>query len=190
MRTAVIGGSFNPPHIGHLLLADEVRHSGYERVLFIPSFVSAHKQGVSRPSPDHRLRMTELAAEAAGAETDDCEIRRGGVSYTIDTVEDLLQRFDVTGKLGIVIGDDLLAGFYKWKQAAHLAETVDIVVAKRMGNSDSDFGYPHVRLDNFVLPVSSTHVRELIQQKRAYKFLVPESVFQYIEENKLYSGNT
>lgn len=187
MRTAILGGSFNPPHIGHLQLAEEVRHMGYERILFIPSNISAHKPSVDRPTPSERLHMTSLAAARAGAEVDDCEIKRGGVSFSIETVSYCLDTYDVTGKPALIIGDDLINGFDRWKSAGELALAADILVARRLSETPLPFPYPHEYIENVLLPVSSSQIRELKAMGRAYKFLVPYDIFQYIEANNLYS---
>ncbi|MBN2508737.1 MAG: nicotinate (nicotinamide) nucleotide adenylyltransferase [Spirochaetales bacterium] len=186
MRTAIIGGSFNPPHIGHLQLAEEVKTLGFERIIFVPSNISAHKPLIERPSALQRLEMTRLAADIAGAVTEDCEIRRGGVSYTIETVQYCKNKYRVTGRPAVVIGDDLLKGFSMWKCASELAEQAQIIIAHRVSEQRLPFEYAHVYMDNYMLPVSSSQIRALRAEGKAYRFLVPPAIFDYIEDRNLY----
>ena len=135
MRIAVFGGSFNPIHMGHLALADEVCVSlGYDRVIFIPTYIPPHKTFSDTVSAADRLEMVRLACEGDGRFTvDSCEIDRGGVSYTFDTVSWLEEKYSGTldGKIGLVLGDDLLPGFHLWYRAADLAEKCDLILARR-----------------------------------------------------------
>ena len=168
-------------------LAEEIRHLGYQRIICVPSYFSTHKHRIQRPSPELRLEMAALMARGIAATVDDCEIRRGGVSYTIDTVEQLYRDYEISGKLGVVIGDDLIEGFHLWKEADSLAERADILVAHRLYSEEREFSFRHRYIDNLVLPISSTLIRRLRAEGRAYRFLVPNSIFDYIETHDLYA---
>ncbi len=188
MRVVVIGGTFNPVHLGHLYLADEVRLScRYDRVLFIPSNIPAHKEPAEETTSKERIDMLEAALRPYGFfAIDRCEIDRGGISYTIETVRELKQRYDLTGKLGFVIGDDLIEGFGHWKEATALAEEVDLIIAHRTDGSRKPFGFRHRYLDNLLLPISSSDIRRRIMEGRAAQFLLPPPVWRYVVQGGLY----
>ena len=187
MRTAFLGGSFNPLHLGHLQLADELRHRGYERVLLIPANIPAHKRAPRSVEPHVRLEMTRAAALAYGFDVSDCEIERGGVSYTIDTLRYIQQTFKPEGAVGILIGEDLLADFHTWRQYKELLAEAELLVARRgsVRLDRNDISYD--RIDNPDFPVSSTEIRGRMAEGRAYRFLLPPEVYRFIRERGLYS---
>jgi nicotinate-nucleotide adenylyltransferase len=189
MKAAILGGTFNPIHYGHLFIADVARTTlGYDRVIFVPSNVPAHKDVPADPGARRRLRMVRLAlAGLPWFVADGCEITRGGVSYMIDTVADIERRYRPRGRVGLILGDDLLAGFPRWKRAQDLAGLVDLLVCHRESAGAPDFSYPHRTLDNSLLPLSSTEIRGRVAAGRTIRFLVPERVRRYIERHGLYS---
>ena len=221
MRIAILGGSFNPIHIGHLALADEVCSVlGYDRVLFIPTCKAPHKDARDIVSAEDRLQMVRLACEGDGRfEAESCEIDRGGVSYTWDTVAFLEEKYSgvLEGKIGLIMGDDLLPGFHLWKNAQELAARCRLILARRPmtlesashankphgAYAEADFasnldydpsGDPFFdgadRLSNAVIPLSSTDIRTRAGEGRGFKYLVPAAVFRYIIERRLYThGN-
>ncbi|NBF40404.1 MAG: nicotinate (nicotinamide) nucleotide adenylyltransferase [Spirochaetes bacterium] len=186
MKIAILGGSFDPVHVGHLFVAEEVRiNLGYERLVFVPAYQPPHKNDAPAAGPEHRLRMLELALD--GREdflVETWEIDNRGVSYTIDTVRHLYDRYPVDGRLGLIIGDDLVDGFHTWKGAEELEDMVDIIIATRQGETSARFR--HSTIDNSPLPVSSSEVRERVRAGKAYRYLVPESVYGYIRTHALY----
>lgn len=189
MKTVVIGGTFNPVHIGHLYLAEEVRsQGGYERVIFVPSHIPAHKHPDHCTNPDDRLEMLRRAVNRGGFIVDDCEIRRGGVSYTYETILDLQKRYQIEGKPGFVIGDDLVEGLPRWKRWEELQEMVELLIAHRLYTARVECPWPHRYVDNLILPISSSDIRERAQSSAVFRYLVPEEVYTYIVENGLYTG--
>jgi nicotinate-nucleotide adenylyltransferase len=188
MKAAILGGTFNPVHYGHLFLAEEVRaRLGYERVIFVPAFLPVHKD----PSPvieaRHRLAMLRLAI--AGNERfliDTDELERGGPSYSIDTVAGLIPRHGIEGKPGFVIGDDLAAGFPAWRRPGELAAIVDLIVARRTLAGPVRLDYPHTTVTNAILPISSSEIRQRIIEGGAVRYLLPDAVLAYIKDNTLY----
>jgi nicotinate-nucleotide adenylyltransferase len=196
MKIAILGGSFNPVHLGHLFLADAVLASGYGRVIFVPAFQSPFKAGAKGPSPSDRLDM--LCASIAGDHrltVDNCEIRRAGVSYTIDTIADIKQRYLPEGKPGLILGDDLVNTFSQWKDAASIAKETDIIIARRLSNvqnaaSGEAFPFPHHELENEIMDISSRLVREKIGNGENWRSLVPEGARFIIEDRQLYGYKT
>lgn len=195
MRLAVLGGSYNPIHIGHLMLADAVAlRYGYDTIAFVPAFLSPFKDGHSGCTAEDRLAMVKLAiADNPAFYCEPCEIRRQGVSYTIDTLKFLKKKFpQCEGKIGLIIGDDLLEGFSGWREAEHIPDYADIIVGNRIidryltEQAASAGKVPHLRVDNALLPVSSSGIRAAIQEKKSWRYLVPPAVYSYIKEHKLY----
>ncbi|GAB6390634.1 MAG: nicotinate (nicotinamide) nucleotide adenylyltransferase [Treponematales bacterium] len=188
MRYAVLGGSFNPVHLGHLFLADlALTALGYDRVILVPAFQSPFKPAAEAPPPDDRLAM--LAASIPGDSRlalDTCEILRGGVSYTIDTLADVRERYRPEDRLGLLLGSDLAADFGKWRGAADIASQADIIIARRSGAAQADFPFPFTALGNEPLDISSRSVREKIRNGGNWRGLVPQGARAVIEERGLY----
>jgi nicotinate-nucleotide adenylyltransferase len=188
MKIAILGGSFNPVHLGHLYLADAVISTfGYDRVVLIPAYKSPFKQGAAAPSPQDRLDM--LAASIPGDPRlviDDCEIRREGVSYTVDTLADIIRRYMPQGKPGLILGDDLARDFPKWKNSAAIFAQADIIIARRILSEAGDYPYPCQQMRNEVMEISSAQVREWIAQGKHWRYLVPAGARSIIEERRLY----
>jgi len=192
MKLAIFGGSFNPVHIGHLFLADAVLTSlGYDRIILVPAFQSPFKIGARGASPDERMEM--LAASIPGdprLTIDDCEIRRQGVSFTIDTIHEIIARYRPEGKPGLILGDDLASTFDKWQSPDEIAELVDIIIACRIPQDENagmaGFRYPFKALGNEIINVSSQMVREKIQAGENWRYLVPPGARYIIGDRALY----
>jgi nicotinate-nucleotide adenylyltransferase len=194
VRIAILGGSFNPVHIAHLALAESVHCAlGYDLVLLVPASIPPHKALASGATAEDRIAMLKLAiADASFLVVEECEIDRGGVSYTIDTVSYLEEKYRdrLEGKIGLVIGEDLVAGFDTWKDAPVLAERTDVIVARRPSKGDrpATFPYRHAALDNALLPISSSSIREAVRHGKGWRYLVPDGVYRYIVEHTLYES--
>lgn len=190
MKIALLGGSFDPVHLGHLLIADEaLSRFCYDRVIFVPACVSPHKASAEPASSEDRLAMLNAAVmNDPRFLVDDCELRRSGISYTIDTVEDIERRYRPDGKLGVIIGEDLVDGFSTWRRVDELVSRVDLILAARPGFSSARFSYPHRRLDNSTLSVSSSGIRALIARGEPWRFLLPEPVRRMVEDRGLYGA--
>jgi nicotinate-nucleotide adenylyltransferase len=187
VKLAVLGGSFNPVHVGHLYLADLVLSAfDYDRVVLVPAFQSPFKPGAAS-SPQDRLAM--LAASIPGDPRlviDDCEIRREGVSYTVDTLGDIIRRYRPEGRPGLILGDDLAGDFPKWKNSGEIARLADIIVARRILSGEKVYPYPNRQLKNEVMEVSSAMVRDRIREGRNWRYLVPGGARFIIEDRGLY----
>lgn len=138
MKIAVFGGSFNPLHNGHAMLADTViKDLGYDKVLFVPTCIPPHKRVNADVSPEKRLEMLELFCSTNGYghfEVEPCEIERGGVSYTVDTIEYLNQKYSkvLEGKLAFIMGDEVAAEFDKWKNPEKISKLADLIITHRI----------------------------------------------------------
>ena len=209
MKIAILGGSFNPPHIGHLILADTVcTQLGYDKVLFVPVYNPPHKELRHAASPAHRLAMVgAMAAEDSRFAAESCEIDRAGVSYTYDTVCYLEEKYKdvLTDKIGVIMGQDLAQDFGKWENAEKLAQKARLILALRpteirnkafenkakgaYSHHESEYSidnYPHVMLTNPEVAISSTDIRARVVHGDAWQYLVSRGVYNYIREQKLY----
>ena len=187
MKTAIFGGTFNPIHLGHLAIADEViAQTDCDRVLFVPANIPPHKE-VDDPGARHRLAM--IQASIAGDprfSVSDCEISRAGVSYTIDTIRYLVGRGIVEPKPSLIVGDDLLQGFGGWKESAALLDECSLIIVHRQYKECVPFASPHRYLANLRIPISSTLVRERVRAGGAWRYLVPNAARAIIQEQRLY----
>lgn len=190
MKTVIIGGTFNPIHNGHLYVSEELKiQLGYERVLFIPSNIQAHKS-ISDLVPTHnRIDMMKIALKDNTSLVDLCEIERGGVSYMIDTVKKIKEKYKIDGRVGLFIGDDLLRGMKDWHKVEELLDCVDVVVAHRDSESEFNTDIAHSYLNNVSIHISSTDIRNRIKTGKAFRYLIPEEVYNYILKKDLYKTN-
>ncbi len=188
MKTAILGGTFDPVHIGHLLMADEVLvRLGYERVLFIPARVPPHKRDAPVADASSRVEMLRRAvADRDAFEVDTFEIDQEGVSYTVRTLRHLAESPEVTGKPGLIMGEDLVAGFDSWREVDEVEALADLILVRRPVDGPVRFDRPHTLVENVLLEVSSTEIRERIRGGLPYRYLVTPPVFEYIETNGLY----
>lgn len=184
MRIALYGGTFDPPHHGHLILAREAREQfGFDRVVLIPAARSPFKPGVEITPAEVRLAMVRAAIEGeAGFALDESELTRGGTSYTIDTV--LTARACWPGaELFWFIGGDHVRELPRWRDWGKLRSLVQFIVFSRDGEEADEFGFPRVvrRVD-----ISATDIRTRVAQGRSIRYLVPEAVRALIEQHRLY----
>jgi len=188
LRLLVLGGSFNPVHIGHLVMVEEIRvEFGYDLAILVPSLRPPHKRLAEEPGPELRMEMLRLALDAdESLAMDACEIERGGVSYTIDTLRDVASRYPLEGRPGLILGDDLIPGFPTWRRPEELAEAADLICAHRSCREELPLPFPHRYAHNSIVEISSSQVRERIAAGGAWRRLVPQPVFRFIVERGLY----
>ena len=188
-RIGLFGGSFDPVHLGHLLVAQAAREElELTRLFFIPAAQSPFKPETPPTPAQQRLRLLRLAlAGVTWCEIDEQETRRGGVSYTIDTVRDYASRFSET-QLFYLIGADHVPQLPKWRAAEELARLVEFVVIPRPGKAEAPFPAPFRGrpLAGFPLGVSSSQIRERVKAGLPIDHLVPAPVAETIRNNRLY----
>ncbi len=189
MKTAMFGGSFDPIHLGHLFVADEVLiQLGYDRVLFVPAGKPPHKPGEPRACREHRLEMLRIAiGDRRQMAVEEYEINRAETSYTINTLRYLQGAGGIGERLGLIIGEDLVSGFDKWRSADEVGEMTDIILVRRPGHRDDVLTRAHTSIENLLLPISSSEIRRRIIAGEACRYLLPAGVFDYIQANGLYS---
>jgi nicotinate-nucleotide adenylyltransferase len=188
-KIGLYGGSFDPVHLGHLLVAQAAfEEAGLERLFFIPAAQSPFKPDAEPTPAAERLRLLRLALAGKNhCEIDDQEIRRGGISYSIDTVRDYARRFPGAA-LFYLIGADHVPSLAKWREAAELAKLVEFLAIPRPGQADAAFVAPFRgrTLKGFPLGVSASQIRARVKAGLAIDHLVPAAVAEAIRNNQLY----
>jgi len=184
MRIGIMGGTFDPIHHGHLILARDAREElDLHRLILVPNHLSPHKLGRFAASSKVRGAMVRAAIEGEeGLEMDDIEIRRGGTSYAIDTVLHLRGLYP-EADFFYLIGEDILPGLHTWRRVDELQYLVQWVVMARGVDGPP---HPYITLRQRRVDISSTDIRERIAKGQSIRYLVPESVLQIIENHQLY----
>jgi nicotinate-nucleotide adenylyltransferase len=195
-----MGGTFNPPHLGHLICAQEAYlQLDLDRVMLIPARIPPHKPVDDEPGAQHRLELCRRAVDRDERfAVSDLEIRREGPSYTVDTLEELHSKAPES-ELFLILGGDVAAGLPRWHQPERVLSLATVAVAKRRGTARSavDAALHAVRggerAQFFQMPrigISSTLVRRRVRAGTSIKYIVPDVVASYIEEHGLYGGPT
>jgi nicotinate-nucleotide adenylyltransferase len=186
-KIGILGGTFNPIHAGHLLLAEEVKEKlGLDHVIFIPCFLPPHKNSRDLPSAKHRLNMVKLAvSDNNDFKVSTIEIDRGGRSYSIDTMHELATSYEKGTRFYFIIGSDSVATLSSWKSIDKLIKMCIIVAVGRPGYKNGRKKGVKT-LDLPTIPVSSTDIRNLIKKDVSIHYLVPDKVREYIIKNGLY----
>jgi len=190
MRIGILGGTFNPIHIGHLILAEEaLRILKLDKVIFVPCYLPPHKSSKGVISVCHRLQMVRLAVKVNSRfAVSDIETKVKGKSYTVDTLEKFRNKFSSATELFLVVGSDAREELPRWKKFGRILELARVVIAAR---PDYPIGATSFKSRIMRIPqidVSSSEVRNRIKKKVPVRYLVPEPVRQYILEHKLYMG--
>ncbi len=196
MRVGILGGTFNPPHLGHLVCAQEAYvQLGLDLVMLIPTRIPPHKPIEYEPGAEHRLelcRRSILTDQRFAAS--DLELLRSGPSYTVDTLKELQSQVP-DNELFLIVGGDIAAGLPDWHQPERVLSLATLAVAKRRGTSKATVERALGRLAGgeraqfFAMPrigVSSTMIRRRIGAGEPVRYLVPDAVEHYIMEHRLY----
>ncbi len=189
--SGVFGGTFDPPHIGHLLVASHVRESlGLERIILVPSATSPHKRDRVLTDPEHRLSMVRLAvAGVPHMEVSDLEVKRGGVSYTVETLQ-ILQHEHRGVELTLIIGMDNLADFGTWRDPEEILRIARVVVMTRPGYKAPERNTPYAgQMQLCAVPeigIASRDIRRRVCEGRSIHWMVTPEVEHYIHEHALY----
>jgi len=200
VRIGVFGGSFDPVHYGHLLLAEQCREqAGLDQILFLPSAISPFKEQGPEASDKDRLQMLALAlAGHTPFQVSPLEIERGGISYTVDTLQ-ALARQNPDDQLYLLMGADTLAGLPQWKEPGTVCSAALPLIVDRPGSGPIDFDIlstlvsperlEQIRqqtLSTRQVEISSSDIRGRIRQSGSIRYMLPRAVEKYIETKKLY----
>jgi nicotinate-nucleotide adenylyltransferase len=185
----ILGGTFNPPHLGHLMMANEVLHAlKLDEIWFMPSYIPPHKTIKEPIEPYHRLQMLKLAIEEHDQFTlQPIEFQRKEPSYTYDTMRILTEKYPAY-QFHFIIGADMVEYLPKWYEIDELVNLVTFVGVKRPGYTITS-PYPIKEVEVPQFDVSSSFIRERVVKKETIRYFIPAVVKQYIEENQLYESN-
>ena len=201
-RIGIIGGSFDPLHLGHLIIAqDAAEHLNLSEVIFIPAAIPPHKQDAQQVDAEHRLNMLRLAVKSDSRfSVSDIEIKRGGLSYSVDTVKALRVIYSYAD-LFLIVGSDTLVELHTWNKIEDLLKMCDVATILRPGEDSQAAiakkiqlpeGYKAKLMDHVIkahrIEISSTEIRQRIADGLNIGYFVPPAVEKYIYEHGLYQG--
>ncbi|MCE7794178.1 nicotinate-nucleotide adenylyltransferase [Salipaludibacillus sp. CUR1] len=188
-KVGLLGGTFDPPHLGHLIMAEEARlKKKLDEIWWMPNHIPPHKKLASGISEQDRIKLVAKAAELHPAyRLCTLEMERSGPSYTVDTVR-LLQKEYSNKQFYFIMGGDSLNNFHKWYKYDQLKEMIPFIVISRPGFliSDADAPSRMTVLDDVSVELSSTYIRKSLKEGAINRFVLPEGVYEYIKENHLY----
>jgi nicotinate-nucleotide adenylyltransferase len=201
-KIGILGGSFDPVHIGHLIIAqDAAEHLGLSEVIFVPAAIPPHKQHVRQAAHEDRLNMLRLAVnEDPRFSVSDLEVQRGGISYTVDTVRDLKKIYP-NDELILIVGSDTLLDLHNWYRPEELLSLCAIAAVLRPGEHEAEEIAEKIQLPAIYkkrvlkklikahqVQVSSTEIRTRMGKGLGIRYFVPSNVEIYIYDKGLYSG--
>lgn len=177
-KIGILGGSFNPPHIGHVILALEMKeHHNLDEVWLIPAGVNPHKQGLDQQTKHHRLAMIKLAIGGVpGLKVIPYEVEKEGPSYTIDTLRYLKATYPDT-QFFLILGDEAYQKLSTWKEGNEIPKLASILIGRRGLNKGEK---------NRLVEISATEIRDRLKKGLYCGHLVPLKVVDYIKQNHLY----
>lgn len=196
MRIGVYGGSFNPPHNGHLMLAKELTSKlCLDKLIIIPSNISPQKSDNGNIEPEHRIKMCQILFDEPSFVVSDCEIKRGGKSYTFDTLTDLKKKY-AEDELYLFMGSDMFLSFDTWYRYEDILSLCTVCAISREDKQCTKQMCKYVNevlknrnviiFDVEPMTVSSSQIRDNIKNGISCKKLLDDRVIEYIRENELY----
>ena len=189
MNIGILGGTFDPIHFVHLMIAEQVREEvNLDQIWFLPTNIPPHKEGRTVTSAHHRLEMVKLAIQGISYfQVKALEFERSGPSYTIETVRELNRTYP-RYNFSFIIGGDMVDYLPQWKNIEELIDLIQFIGVQRPGyqQDESPFSTFVQKVEIPQMDISSTMIREKVQNVKSIRFLVPDRVRNYIEENSLY----
>ena len=188
MRIGILGGTFNPIHVGHLVLAEEAREKlNLDKVIFVPAYIPPHKKDDELADPNDRFKMVELALRGnSDFEVSAFEIDAKTTSYSVETLKAFKKKYGEEAKLFFITGADSLGEIYSWKEVDQIFKLSKFIVANRPGYDMANVpnGIDVVTITS--LEISSSLIRKKIGEGKSIRYLVPEPVREYIIARRLY----
>ncbi len=188
-KIGIFGGTFNPPHIGHLIIANEVKDSlKLDEIRFLPNYTPPHKAIREGISAEDREKMLELSLEGNSTfKIERAELIREGTSYTFDTMDKLIH-IEPESEFYFIIGGDMIEFLPRWYKIEELVTKIKFVGVSRPAYSSSSH-FPVIMVECPLIEISSTFIREKVGKNQSIRYLVPSKVEQYIKENNLYGSH-
>lgn len=191
MNIGIFGGTFDPPHIGHLIVAESVKTEvSLDKIIFIPTSIAPHKQSATISLSSHRLEMVKLVTETnEDYGYSDCEVKQGGISYTVDTLQYLKQQYP-SDNLFLLIGMDNYVSFEEWKEPQKILELCTLIVMNRPEYQQQEIDSARHANARFVqvpnIAISSSEIRLRVAEKKSIRWYVTPEVEEYIHTHTLY----
>jgi nicotinate-nucleotide adenylyltransferase len=187
-KIGIFGGTFNPIHTGHLLIAQEVLRSlGLNVIIFVPVYIPPHKKDSDLVSAHDRYNMVKIAiSNNPNFKVSASEIKRKGLSYSIDTLREFKRKFGRGTNLYFIIGSDMARELKAWKQIDAINKLVKFVIVNRPGYRMKRLPRYAQLIDSPYINISSRRIRRLIKRGDSVRYLVPHKVLEYILKNKIY----
>jgi len=189
-RIGVLGGTFNPIHVGHLAIAQmALERMHLTKVIFVPAHIPPHKNPGIVASAQHRYQMVKLAIDGnASFEISDFEINKKGKSYTVDTMQHFYKLYGQDAKLYFIIGGDALGDLRNWRYIDDILKISEFIVVNRPGYVKKGGDVKHHSVIMPGIDISSSYVRMRLFQNRTIKYFVPDNVLGYISQHCLYQA--
>jgi nicotinate-nucleotide adenylyltransferase len=192
-KLGIFGGTFDPIHLGHLILAEELKEElDLQKVIFVPSANPPHKENSHLSEAKDRLMMTQIAIQDNSAFIlSDLELKRKGKSYTIETINQFKELYP-QAKLYLLLGSDVLEELHLWKEPEKIFEQIKVVIAKRPGFDRIDPQNSYVKKSQVIsidgLNISSSRIRERVKSGKSVRYLLPPGVEEFIQAKNLYKN--
>ncbi len=194
MKTCLFGGTFDPPHLGHLILAQTIFEAEkFDKIVFIPAHKPPHKKENGYSPVNDRKKMVKIAIqENPNFVMSELEISRGGTSYSLDTIIEYKKEAKIESKdLYFLIGSDTLKTFHSWNKPNQILKECQLIVAIRPGFRPSDINTDILSKIQFAnvprIEISSSQIRERWKEGKTIRYMVTQQVWEYINDNKLYN---
>ena len=194
MKTCLFGGTFDPPHLGHLILAQTIFEAEkFDKIVFIPAHKPPHKkENVYSPVNDRKKMVKIAIQENPNFVMSELEISRGGTSYSLDTIIEYKKEAKIESKdLYFLIGSDTLKTFHSWNKPNQILKECQLIVAIRPGFRPSDINTDILSKIQFAnvprIEISSSQIRERWKEGKTIRYMVTQQVWEYINDNKLYN---
>lgn len=188
-RIGILGGTFNPPHLGHLLMAEQVGNQlELDEVWFMPTAKPPHAPGKETIASQHRLQMVQKAIAGNPLfRLQPYEVNRGGKNYTVDTMRHFVTEFPESD-FYFIIGQDSAHDLYTWRNIDELVQLVQLVGVRRPGELPYNSAYPVLWVDSPSVDISSTEIRLRVYLEQSIRYQVPRDVEEYIKKHNLYAS--
>ncbi len=185
-KVGLLGGTFNPPHMGHLVIAEQVlEKADLDEIRFLPNHVPPHKQADERVSVNQRVIMLQKAIKGQPRfSIERIELEREGASYTYDTIKLLMEREETT-EFSFIIGGDMIEYLPKWHRIEELQKMVKFIGVNRPAYAhETPFDVQLIKVPN--IDLSSSYIRDTVKKGQSVRYLVPDDVYRFIKEEGLY----